>query len=290
MRPGEGPAVEHVVKLDGPVTDFHISGQHIHCMCGKQLLKADKDQGEIFYRKEVFAKRGFSRKLAAEGGEIFVYDFCTLSVFRQEDYALQKSWKLGNDLSSDICGMAVDENTVYCSIRNGKLVALDWRSGAEKEFPVLGSSMWSLVRYGEGLVCGSVDGKLLLLDKKTMSIEKRMDLGRKNIGSLYRDGETLYAASHDGRLFRINMRSWEIEALVKNAHKKMFGCVGMYQDMLVTVSHPCSEVALWDKNTLEKRGMLTVPLQLSGRARIEGGFLYLSSRNIMGIDKIRLSQ
>lgn len=157
-----------------------------------------------------------------------------------------------------------------------------------KEFDVSGSSMWSIKTYGKYLVCGTVDGKLLLLDKTTISIEKALVLGKKNIGSLYIDSETLYAASHDGKLFKVGMRSFEINSLTKNAHKKMFHCVGIYKDMLITVSYPCSEIAFWDRNTLEKIKVMQVPLQLSGRAYIEDDFLYISSRNISGI--IRLNE
>lgn len=44
----------------------------------------------------------------------------------------------------------------------------------------------------------------------------------------------------------------------------MFDCVRLYDDMLVTVSYPCSEIILWDMNTLEKRKEIKTPLSLSG--------------------------
>lgn len=69
----------------------------------------------------------------------------------------------------------------------------------------------------------------------------------------------------------------------------MFKCIGVYGDMLITVSYPCSEIAFWDKETLEKRKAITVPLRLPGRAHIEDDSLYIASRNILGIDRIRLN-
>jgi len=48
------------------------------------------------------------------------------------------------------------------------------------------------------------------------------------------------------------MKNFEVDSLTKNAHKKMFHCVGIYENMLVTVSFPCSEIALWNKDTLDK--------------------------------------
>lgn len=282
--------MEHIAKLGGIVTGFHVTEQCIDCICGKNLVKIDKYSGEIICQKPVFEKEGLSKKLTADEEQIFVYDFCTLYILRQKDYELIGKWQLGNDLSSDICGMAVDGDTVYCSIRNGKMITLDRQSHLIKEFIISESSMWSIKTYDSYLVCGTVDGKLLLLDKAALSVKRELVLGKKNIGSLYIDGETLYAAGHDGKLFKISMRNFEIETLMKNAHKKMFNCAGIYEDMLVTVSYPCSEIALWNKDTLEKIKVINTPLKLSGRTHIENEYMYISSRNILGIDRIRLNE
>ncbi len=160
----------------------------------------------------------------------------------------------------------------------------------KKEFQVFESSMWSIKTYDKYLVCGTVDGKLLLPDKTTFAIERTLVLGKKNIGSLYLSGEILYAASHDGKLYKIDMQNFVIDSLTKNAHKKMFNCIGIYQDKPLTVSYPCSEIASWDKNTLKKIKAVEVPLSLSGRAYIEHDLLYISSRNIPGIGLIRLNE
>lgn len=282
--------MEHIAELGEIVTGFNITEQCIDCMCGKKLVKIDKYSRNIVCQQTVFKKEGLSRKLIADDKQIFVYDFCTLYVLWQKDYELLGKWQLGNDLSSDICGMAVDKDTIYCSVRNGKIITLDRRSHLLKEFIVSESSMWSIKTCDKYMICGTVDGELLILDRSTFSIEKKLVLGRKNIGSLYIDGETLYAASHDGKLFKIDMKNFEINSLTKNAHKKMFNCAGIYENMLVTVSFPCSEIALWNKDTLEKIREICTPLKLSGCTHIENDLMYISSRNILGIDRIRLSE
>lgn len=276
-------------ELHSPVTGFQLTGPHIDCVCGRELVKLDKTSGEVLLRRTVFDKEGFSRDLIVDGGQIFVYDFCVLYAFRQEDYAPLGSWQLGRDLSSDICGLAVDGDSAYCSIRNGGLAVLDRSSGSLRQAAVSPSSMWSIRLWGEQLLCGTIDGRLLLLlDKDTLLLERFMVLGKKNIGSLYPDGGTLYAACHDGKLFKINLGSFEAEAMRRNAHRKMFYCAGVYGDTLVTVSYPCSEITLLDKSTLDRITSIETPLQLSGRACIDGDLLYLSSRNIPGVAKIRL--
>ena len=281
--------MEHIAELGEIVTGFNVTEQCIDCMSGKDLLKIDKYSRNIICQKTIFEKEGLSRKLIADDEQIYVYDFCTLYVLSQKNYELLGKWQLGNDLSSDICGIAVDNDTIYCSIRNGKIITLDKQSYQIKEFIVSKSSMWSVKTYDQYLVCGTVDGELLLLDKSTLSIEKKLVLGKKNIGSLYIDGGTLYAASHDGKLFKIDMKNFEIETSMKKVHKKMFVCAGIYEDMLVTVSYPCSEIAFWNKDTLEKINVIKTPLKLSGCTYIENNFMYISSRNILGIDKIKLN-
>lgn len=280
--------MELIASLPGAVTGFSFAEKYIDCICGKELIKLEKHTGDIVCKKEIFDKEGLSRNLIADDEQIFIYDFCTLYAVRRSDFELLGKWQIGGDLSSDICGIAIDKDAVYCSIRNGKIITLDRQSYKTKEFQIGESSMWSIRIYDKYLVCGTVDGRLLLIDKSSFPIEKSLVLGKKNIGSLYFSGETLYAASHDGKLFKIDMRSFEIEFLTKNAHRKMFNCAGIYRDMLITVSYPCSELAFWDKNTLEKQKVINVPLKLSGRAYIEDELLYISSRNIPGIGIIRL--
>lgn len=281
--------MEHLIELGGIVTGFNVTEHCIDCMCGKDLLKIDKHSREIICQKTIFEKEGLSRKLIADDKQIFIYDFCTLYVFDQKNYELLGKWQLGSDLSSDICGIAVDRDIIYCSIRNGKIIAVDRQSHSEKEFIVSDSSMWSITTYGQYLICGTVDGKLLVLDRPALSIEKILVLGKKNIGSLHVDGKTLYAASHDGKLFKIGVENFEIETAQKNVHRKMFACAGICGDMLVTVSYPCSEISFWDKDTLEKIKVINTPLKLSGRAQIKNNVMYISSRNIFGIDWLQLN-
>lgn len=70
----------------------------------------------------------------------------------------------------------------------------------------------------------------------------------------------------------------------------MRNSVGLYDGRLVTISYPCSEIILWDMNTLEKREEIKTPLSLSGNAYIEGDKLYITSRNIYGIGIIYLNE
>lgn len=107
--------MEYLVKLEGPVLGFCVQDYYIDCLCGKKLQKVEKDSGIVLYEKEVFDKEGLARILIANQGQIFISDFCTLNVFDQDNFEFLYQWKIGEDLTSDICGMMVDEKTIYCS-------------------------------------------------------------------------------------------------------------------------------------------------------------------------------
>ncbi len=280
--------MDHLVKLESAVTGFCVKNRYIYCICQKAVYKIDKESGTIVYSKEIFEKDGLARILIADENRIFISDFCTLYILNEEDFEVIGKWKIGEDLSSDICGMTADEKKIYCSVRNGKIVTVDKCSFGINEYTVSYSSMWSLKIHNNYLLCGTVDGQLLALCRDTMSINKKLILSKQNIRSLYVDGTILYAACQDKKLFKIDPTNFELIGTAKNAHKKMFDCAGTYGDMLVTVSYPCGEIALWDTDTLEKRKEIKTPLSLSGNAYIEGSKLYITSRNINGVGLISL--
>lgn len=280
--------MDYLIKSEGAVLGFCIQKYYIDFLCKKMLYKIDKESRKIVCKKEIFEKEGSARIITADENQIYISDFCTLYVLSREDYEIIGKWKIGQDLSSDICGMTVDEKRIYCSIRNGRIITVDKSSFGKHEYVISDASMWSLKIFNHYLLCGTVDGQLLLLDRDTMLSEKKLILSKQNIRSLYVNGTTLYAACQGKKLFKIDLLKFEIVELQKNVHKKMFDCVGLYNDMLVTVSYPCSEITLWDRNTLEKRKEIKTPLSLSGNSYIEGDKLYITSRNIYGIGIISL--
>ena len=78
---------------------FNVTEHCIDCMCGEDLFKIDKQSGEIICQKKVFGKEGLSRKLIADGEQIYIYDFCTLYVLDRRNYELLGKWQLGSNLS-----------------------------------------------------------------------------------------------------------------------------------------------------------------------------------------------
>lgn len=285
--------MKHFITTENAVLGFCVGDHQIDCLCANKLQKFEKASGQLLFEKQIFDKNGLARILTADNVQIFVSDFCTLYAFDQHTYERLGKWQLGEDLTSDICGMTMDDKKIYCSIRNGKIITIDRTSFQKTEHVISDSSMWSLKPYRDHLLCGTVSGQLLLLNKASLSIEKSLVLSRQNIRSLFIDGNDpqgsiLYASAQDKKLFQIDLSQFEILNVQKNAHAKMFDCAGTYHDILVTVSHPCGEIAFWDKHSFQKSKVLSVPLKLSGNTYLEGNQMYLTSRNIYGIDLIDL--
>ena len=281
--------MDYLIELESAVSDACFKERYVYCICKKTVYKIDRETKTIAYKKEIFEKDGLARILIADENRIFISDFCTLYVLNEENFEIVVKMKLGEDLSSDICGMTVDDKKIYCSIRNGKIITVDKNSFDKNEYNISDASMWRLKVYDKYLLCGTVDGQLLLLDRNTMSAEKKIILSKQNVRSLYVNGTILYAACQDKKLFKIDLSKFEIIEFQKNVHKKMFDCVGSFDNMLVTVSYPCSEISLWDINTLEKRKEIIIPLSLSGNACVEENKLYITSRNIYGVGIVYLN-
>lgn len=282
--------MEYAVKLNNAVTGFSIDSEFIDCICGNKVIKADKSTGNILLETQLFKKDGLSRNLISENNQLIIKDFCMLYILNKYDYSVIQSLKLGTDLSSDICGLTSDENYIYAAIRNGKITVINKKSYNTKIYEISDNSIWDMKNYKDYLISGTVGGKLLIIDKKDMKIKDTMDIGKQNIASIAINDNIVYTAGQDKKLCKIDLLESKIILQKRNAHKKMFDCIGIYRDSVLTVSHPCKEISFWDKNTLDKIRTINMPLSLCGRTFIENDLLYITSRNIQGVVLIRLSE
>lgn len=282
--------IDYILKLSSAVTGFSIDSQFIDCICATKVIKADKFTGNIVMERELFKKEGLSRNLISNNDQIIIKDFCMLYILNKLDYSLIKTLQLGTDLSSDICGITADENNIYAAIRNGKITVINKESFDIKTYTLSDNSMWDIQIYKDYLIGGTVDGKLLIIDKAKMNIKETIELGKQNINSIFLDGDIAYTAGQDKKLCKIDLLEFKITTLKKPAHKKMFHCIGIYEDSILTVSHPCNEIAFWKKDTLDFLTTINMPLSLCGSTFIEDNLLYITSRNIQGIALVNLLQ
>ena len=123
-----------------------------------------------------------------------------------------------------------------------------------------------------------------------MELIKSISLSKQNIGSFSIDMHYIYAAGQDKTLYLVDIESGKCILKKRNAHKRMFDCVGIYNNYIITISYPCSEIRFWNKETLELESTINTPLTLSGRTVIENDTLHIASKNINGIISFDLKQ
>lgn len=139
------------------------------------------------------------------------------------------------------------------------------------------------------MYAGNVGGELLVIDKDSLEAVKRIQAHRQNLKSLLVTDTHLWTASQDKRLVQWDRQELESVQMVRNAHRKAFSIIGLWQDQLMTVSYPCGEITLWDQPTLERIRTIRIPGTLTGTARLDGDTVYLASRQIEGIVGLSLS-
>ena len=161
--------MDYFIKLERCVTGFSIDDCYVNCISNDSVYKIDKQSKEIVCSLKLFQKEGFSRDLIANEKLLIIRDFCTLHILDKADYTLLATLELGQDLSSDICGMAIDKSNIYACIRNGAITVIDIHTFQIKStYPISNSSLWELRSYKNTLIGGDTKGNLLYIDKNTM--------------------------------------------------------------------------------------------------------------------------
>ena len=278
------------INLERCVTGFSLDNQYIDCISNDSVIKIDRDTKKVVHSTKLFKKEGFSRDLIANDNFLFIRDFFTLYILDKVDYSCISTIQLGTDLKTDICGMTIDKNNIYACIRNGKISVIDIDKHTIKgTYQILHGSVWDLRSYNNILIGGSVNGELFFLDNSKLVIRNKLLLGTQNIGSVLLHENYVYAAGQDKALYIVDISSRKCIKKKRNVHNRMFDCAAIYKDVIITISYPLSVISFWDKDTLEFKRSITIPLRLSGRTVLENDTLYIASRNINGIVSLNLN-
>lgn len=276
------------IELDGNVAGFGIDNGVIDCLAGNDLVKIIGDTAVS--KRTVFEKPGAARFYDETDRHIVISDFCTLHSFSKETFEREHALRLGHDLTSDICSLFAEGDHAYCALRNGGLAKVRLTDFKYETVPTSDASIWEVTCFGGMLFCGTVDGHILKIAPETMQIVRDVTLSKKNVKSIRKDGNRLYAASQDMKLYVLDAETLDILTVKRNIHKYMYHIAGFTDDCIVTVSHPASEIAVRDKETLEVIRVIREPLRLSGPVLLSGDILYYASRNFNGIKKMKVEQ
>jgi hypothetical protein len=270
-------------KAERYVTAFAVGSDHIFLLAGNHLYQLDKRDGQAVHERLVFAKEGLSRSLTVDDAFLYVKDFCDLHILEKETLAPVQELRLGTDSSSDICGMGVDERYLYLSIRNGSMARLEkGRSFQPEIYPVTDSSIWDFVLWNDLIYAGSVDGRLLIIDKASMAVVQTIQASKQNLKSVLVTENILVTASQDKKMVVRDAKTYDILASLASVHQRAFSIVGMHENQVYTISYPCGEVKVWDAESGALRETIHFPGG-HGHACFADQRLYLASRNTHGL-------
>lgn len=267
-----------------PVLSFDMDKEIFYVLRSRSITKISKTAGNVIAATDFFKKKGLSRSLIVDDKFLYCKDFCTFYIIDKDSLNCIDAIELGEDLTSDICGITFDEDKIYACIRNGPIAVIDKnRKSKVKFYNVSESSIWDIQYYKELLYAGNVEGHLLVIDKKTFQVTHTIKSHKQNLKSIVINDEKIITASQDKSIVIRDLNTLETICSKKYTHKKMFGIVGVWGKYLITVSFPCGEMKFWDYETLTSVKIIDIPRALSGNVVIDGDMLYLSSRKIDGI-------
>ena len=150
--------------------------------------------------RQVFEKDGLSRALCVDGDYLYCKDFYMFYVIDRQSSETIRSLKLGDDLSSDICGITSDNKNIYACIRNGPLVVIPKGDMENVSYhQVSSSSIWEIVA-SDYLYARNVEGNLLVIDRNKFNVVRALDIHKQNLRSIYVDENVIISAAQDKSL------------------------------------------------------------------------------------------
>jgi len=275
--------MKNYLEFDSPVLSFSMENDNIYALKGKTIGKYPRKDLKEPLEVTMFEKEGLARGFIIDEKYLYCKDFCMFYIINKSDLSCIYKAKLGEDLTSDICGMTFDTKHVYVCLRDGSMVVINKVNYDTTLYKISNSSIWVIKSFKDLLYAGNVEGCLLIIDKSSMEVVKTIKSHKQNLKSLYVDDQRIITVSQDKQIIIRDYNTLEIINSVKNAHKKMFHIAAIWNQFLLTVSFPCGEMKYWELDTLNLIKTIDITRALSGDVEIEGSTIYLSSRKVNGI-------
>jgi hypothetical protein len=236
------------------------------------ICKYDLTDKKQTAQNVIFKKDGKARGISIFGEYVFVHDFLDLYILKKDDLMLKDVLRLGENVSSDVCGvMWFDSPKSYVKIRNGWVYPLDITTNSFDKIQVSESSFWNQCVTKDFVYAGTVTGELLEIDKKTLKINRKVQLCKKNIYAVLYDDGKLYTVSQDQTIKIVDAATFETAYVAKKAVVGMVDIAGIYNDRLIVMGERIP-LSFWDKKTLQPCGSIIFPR--NRRTLLNDGILF----------------
>jgi WD40 repeat protein len=266
-----------IIELQNDGLNMHILNNNAYIRNGKNIHIYDlATLTEIKY-SQIFKKDGKARSFFIQNSKIYLRDFCSLYELDCDTLETIRVWKLGEDLTSDICAETGDDDKVYACIRGGKITVIDLKSNKLKQHIISDSSMWDIRIHNINVYLACVNGELVELNKGNMTISKKKQIHKKNIYKLLIHKDIIYSVSQDQSFIATGVKNFETIYMIKKAISNMSIIVGIYENNIVTSNPNKKEITIWDINGLKVKQILKFPTNRNG--------VYMKDNKIYGSDK-----
>ena len=249
-----------ILDIENDGLNLSVDQSNLYIRCKRSMYKYDLQHMQMTAENIIFKKDGKARGFTIYGDLIFLHDFLDLYILDKNDLKVKESFRLGENLSSDVCGLIwFDFPKAYLNIRNGWIYVLDIQTKDVKKIHVNDSGSWGGFSITDNRIFyPSVKGELIEIDKGTLEIIRKINLCKKNIYSVVHEDGLLYTASQDQTLKIIDAVTFETICIAKKAVAGMVRITGIRGDALFIAGNR-TPFSSWDKKTLQLREHIDFP-------------------------------
>ncbi len=272
-----------------PVLTFDISHDTVYALSGKSIISYNISNKKPEMKKDIFRKEGLSRKLVCDGNFIYCKDFCNLHILSTKTFDVLYEYRLGEDLSSDICGLTFDDKNIYASIRGGSIVKIDKITHNIKKNIISDSSIWEIKNDSNYIYGGDVNGVFYQIDKESLEMEGYINSHKNNCDGFIFNKDIIISTSKDKMVKRIK-KTMEIQQEIKKPHKYSYSIIEFWKEYFITIAFRDGVIRFWETENMNKALDINIATCLTGYAQIYKDILYFSSRANNGLEYVELSK
>lgn len=238
-----------ILDLENDGLNMAVENRYLYCLSKRGICKYSSDDGSMAAQNVIFRKDGKARGFSICDEYILLHDFCDLYILQKSDLNIVEAIRLGTDVSSDLGGVRYSGRKAYIGIRNGRMAVMDADTREIGRFEISDASFWDYCVVENSIYAGTVRGELMEINRESMRVIRKIQLGNKNIYSVVLSDGLIYTVSQDMTIKAVSADSFEIVGVAKKAVGGMARILGVYHEYLVVAD--TSKIVLWNKKTLQ---------------------------------------
>ena len=248
--------LKKVLDIESDGLNIMADEEFLYLRCKRTMLKYRLADMSLIAENRVFKKDGKARTFTISDQYICLLDFCDFYLLDKQNLEILELMHIGENLSSDLVAVKVDQQKAYISMRNGKIIVVDFETKSVDTIEIGNDSSWDHTVTENKVYVGTINGNLIEIDKASMEVKRTTNICKKNIyGVIYENG-ILYTISQDMTIKAVKADTMEIICSVSRAVKGMTRILGIYGDLLVIAD---GGISLWYKNTLQLQERIAIP-------------------------------